>query len=69
VTLDNGGRAGDPRSMSESPYAIPEEELVRTARVPLTEQVQMQAEPRPDATIWQGPNPFGDGASGDVDGD
>jgi hypothetical protein len=54
-------------AMSESPYAISEDELVRTARVPVAEQVEVQAEPRPDATIWQGANPFGDGASGDAD--
>jgi hypothetical protein len=55
--------------MSESPYAIPEDDLVRTARVPVAEQVEVQAEPRPDATVWQGPNPFGDGATGDADGE
>jgi len=54
--------------MSESPYAIPEEDLVRTARVPVAEQVQVQAEPRPDASVWEGPNPSGDGATGDADG-
>lgn len=54
--------------MSESPYAIPEEELVGTARVPLAEQVETAAEPRLDATVWEGANPLGDGASGDADG-
>jgi hypothetical protein len=55
--------------MTESPYAIPEEDLVKTARVPVAEQVEIQSEPRPDATVWTGPNPFGDGASGDADGE
>jgi hypothetical protein len=55
--------------MSESPYAVPEDELVRSARVPVAEQVEIQSEPRPDATVWQGPDPFGDGAAGDADGD
>ena len=55
--------------MSESPYAIPDDELVQPARVPVAEQVEIRSEPRPDATVWTGPNPVGDGASGDADGE
>ena len=55
--------------MSESPYAVPEDDLVDSVRVPLAEQVELQSEPRPDASTWTGPNPFGDGMSGDADGD
>jgi hypothetical protein len=47
--------------MTESPYAIPEEDLVDSARVPLAEQVVEQPERRF----------FGDGGGGsfDLDGD
>jgi hypothetical protein len=55
--------------MSESPYAIPEDDLVDRVRVPVAEQVELQSEPRPDATAWTGPNPFGDGELGDADAD
>jgi hypothetical protein len=48
--------------MSESPYAIPEDELVGSARVPVAEQIVEQPERRffaPDSGI----------AGGDLDGD
>jgi hypothetical protein len=55
--------------MSESPYAIPEDDLVERARVPIAEQVEIASEPRPDAGVWTGPNPFGDATIGDADSD
>jgi len=56
--------------MTEPRYSIPLDELVAGARVPVTEQVEVQAEPRQPATDWSaGVHPFGDGMSGDADGD
>ena len=56
--------------MSEPRYSIPLEELEAGARVPVGEQVEVQAEPRQPATDWSaGVNPYGDGMSGDADGD
>ena len=54
VRLDNGQTAGHPSDMSESPYAIPEEDLLDSARVPVAEQVVEQPERRF----------FGDGGGG-----
>ena len=53
--------------MTDSPYAIPVEELVDSARVPVTEQVQEQPERRlfgdsGDYSVW------GDGLACDADG-
>ena len=56
--------------MTEQRYTISVDELVAGARVPLEEQVEVQAEPRLPATDWSsGVNPYGDGMSGDADGD
>jgi hypothetical protein len=56
--------------MTENPYAIPADELVRSARVPVTDQVEVQPEPGQSPGDWSpGPLPYGDGASGDADGD
>jgi hypothetical protein len=56
--------------MTDSPYAIPAEDLVAGARVAPADQVEVQALPEPGARYWSpGPHPFGDGAGGDVDGD
>ena len=55
--------------MSESPYAIPVEELVDSARVPEAEQVETRTEYRlPDSDWSDGLNPYGDGMCGDADG-
>lgn len=67
--MDTGAPEGDASPMTESPYAIPEDELVTSARVPIAEQVELQSEPRPDAGAWAGPNPDVDGMSGDADGE
>jgi hypothetical protein len=56
--------------MSESPYARPVEDMVGDVRVPVSEQVAEQAVPRlgvPDG--GSGVVPYGDGMSGDADGD
>lgn len=55
-----------------SRYAVPVEQLEDTARVACAEQGQLQAEPRQQAPLIEGPavHPFGDGATGpDGDGD
>lgn len=57
--------------MTHPRYAVPAEQL-DAVRVEESEQVTEQREPEhPDASLWSGPqlHPFGDGASGDVDGD
>ena len=56
--------------MTERRYSIPVDELESSARVPIAEQVEVQAEPRQPATDWSaGVNPYGDGMAGDADGD
>ena len=55
--------------MTESPYAIPVEDLVDSVRVPLTAQVEEQPERRffggePDGGLL-----WGDGMTGDADGE
>jgi hypothetical protein len=56
--------------MTEQRYSIPVDELEAGVRVPAGEQVEVQAEPRTPATDWSaGPAPYGDGMSGDADGD
>ena len=67
--MDTGPAQAQALPMTESPYAIPEDDLVDSARVPIAEQVELQSEPRPDPGDWSGPNPAGDGMSGDADGD
>jgi len=54
--------------MTENPYAIPVDELVRSARVPVADQVEVQVDPRlPPGDCASVPLPYGDG--GDADGD
>ncbi len=56
--------------MTDSPYAIPAEDLVASARVARTDQVELH--PVPEVRSGDGSptlHPFGDGAGGDVDGD
>jgi len=56
--------------MSESPYAIPVEDLVASARIPRTEQVEIQGEaPRPEPDRSGGFLRYADGAGGDADGE
>jgi hypothetical protein len=55
--------------MTESPYAIPVEEFVARTRVPVTDQVEVQSEPEHPADWSPGALPYGDGMSGDADGD
>ncbi|MCA0146676.1 hypothetical protein [Blastococcus sp. LR1] len=54
--------------MSESPYAIPAEELLTP--VAAADQVEGQALPEVPATGWSGdPLRHADGGAGDADGD
>jgi hypothetical protein len=56
--------------MSENPYAIPIEELVASAQVAPEAQSEVQIEQRVVVPDWANPlNPYGDGMSGDADGD
>ncbi len=56
--------------MTEQRYSIPVDELEAGARIPAGEQVELQAEPRQPAPDWStGAHPYGDGMSGDADGD
>jgi hypothetical protein len=55
--------------MTENPYAIPVEDLVDSARVPVAEQLTEQPERRLYTDASAGPNPFGDGMAGDADGE
>ena len=56
--------------MSESPYAIPVDDLLAGARVPVADQVEGQAEPYPpEPAVSHGFLRFADGGGGDVDGD
>lgn len=67
--MDTGIPVGDHPGMSESPYAISADDLERSVRVPLAEQVTEQAEPRPlDADTVPPLYPWADGACGDADG-
>ena len=56
--------------MTPNPYAIPVEEFLGSARVPVEELTEIQAEPRPQPAGWSTPlPPCGDGVSGDADGE
>ena len=55
--------------MSESPYAMPVEELVASAQVAAVDQVEEQAEPRVVPDWSSGVIPYADDMSGDADGD
>ena len=56
--------------MTDQRYSIPVDELVSSARVDVTDQVELQAEPRQLPAGWSpGVLPYGDGMSGDADGD
>jgi len=56
--------------MSESPYAIPVEDLLASARVPQADQVEVQGEPAPPEPVGSGEFlRYADGGGGDADGD
>jgi hypothetical protein len=55
--------------MTENPYAIPVEDLVDSARVPVAEQVVEQPDRRLVSDASSGPIPWADGMSGDADGE
>jgi hypothetical protein len=54
--------------MTENPYAIPVEDLVRGSRVPVAEQVVEQRWAA-DAPDWSAGGPVGDADGCDADGD
>ena len=54
--------------MDESRYTVPLDDLERSVRTTAATQVEVQAEPRLHEGVPQ-LHPFGDGASGDADGD
>ena len=55
--------------MTESPYAIPVEDLVDSARVPVAEQVVGLPERRVADDRSNGLPSYADGMAGDVDGE
>ncbi len=56
--------------MTEKRYAIPVDELVSSAQVPRSDQVEAHAEPRQPEADWSaGVHPYGDGMGGDADVD
>ena len=55
--------------MADPRYAIPLDELVAGARVAREEQVELQTDPVPPAPAYGDPLRYGDGMSGDADGD
>ena len=55
--------------MTTGSYAIPVEDLVDSARVPLTEQVQEHPERRFFGGEAGAPLPWTDGMAGDADGE
>jgi hypothetical protein len=55
--------------VTENPYAIPVEDLVASARVPVAEQVVEQPDRRLVSDSSAGPLPYADGMAGDADGE
>ncbi|SNS14600.1 hypothetical protein SAMN04488107_1585 [Geodermatophilus saharensis] len=56
--------------MTDNRYRVPEDAFLAGVRVPVEEQVEVQAEPVPPPADWRAdPVPWADGGSGDVDGD
>ena len=66
--LDKPRERAHPSGMSESPYAIPEEDLLDAARVPVAEQFIEQPERRFFGDLGGGTPLFGE-AGGDADGE
>jgi hypothetical protein len=55
--------------MSESPYAIPLDDLVGQVRVAADQQVEVHAEPQQPRSDWRpGPALYGDAVGPDTDG-
>ena len=67
--LDNAGTAGHPSHMSESPYAIPADDLFDSAQVPVAEQFVEQPQRRFFAPDAGGDGLFGEAFGGDADGE
>ena len=66
TVLSGGGRLP---GMVDPRYAIPLEEFVAGAEVARAEQVEVQALPVVPPPVYGDPLPYGDGMSGDADGD
>lgn len=62
-------RGGTLPVMVDPRYAIPLEEFVAGAEVARAEQVEVQAEPVVPPSAYGDPLRYGDGMSGDADGD
>jgi hypothetical protein len=70
AAMDEGLSLEESCRMSENPYAIPVEELAARAQVAPEAQIEVQTEHRAVVPDWANPvNPYGDGMSGDADGD
>ena len=68
--MDTVAGVGHPSAMRPNRYAVPVDELESSARIPLAEQVEEQAEAPREVVDWSnGTNLYGDGAIGDADGD
>jgi len=68
--MDSGPVVSDALAMTEPRYAIPLDELVSGARVPISQQVEIQAEPQQPPVGWSTDVlSYGDGMPGDADGD
>lgn len=67
--VDGGGRERDADGMADPRYTVPLEEFLAGSQVARADQVEVQAEPVVPSTVYGDPLPYGDGMSGDVDGD
>jgi hypothetical protein len=67
--MDTVSAGGDAAAMAENPYAIPEDDLVDSARVPVAEQIVEQPERRFYGSDSGGGPLLGDGLVCDADGE
>jgi hypothetical protein len=67
--MDSGSAGGDAAAMAENPYAIPVEDLVDSARVPVAEQVVEVPERRFYGDGGEGAPLLADGGLCDADGE
>lgn len=69
LSLDGDARTRQAAGMAENRYAVPLDEFLAGAQVARGDQVEVQAEPVVPTPAHGAPLPYGDGMSGDVDGD
>jgi hypothetical protein len=68
--LDTEAVLGEASAMAENPYAIPVEEFVARARVPVVDQAELRPELQQPPADWStGVASYGDGDGGDADGE